>query len=483
MVVLTMDDRAPTYSRTKKTPIQEIRASLNTAVSTPFWLDQPQRPPVTPALLEDTTADLLVVGGGYCGLWTALIAKERNPQLDVVLIEGNEIGWAASGRNGGFCESSLTHGEENGRRHFTEDLPTLSRLAAQNFQDFQDTLVRYDIDAEYENTGLLTVATEEYQVAALKRASQEGGSSTRTFYDSRSIQTMMTSPVFRAGMFESDGIALVHPAKLVWGLKRACQQLGVRIFESTPAVKLRGESQCVTVETSTALIRSRKVALATNGFPSLLKRARFLTIPVYDYVLATRPLTRAQLDDIGWASRFGITDSSRQFHYYRLTSDNRIIWGGYDAIYHRGGKVRPAYDQRPATFETLADHFFITFPQLRGISFTHAWGGMIDMSTQFVAFHGLALGGRVAYSAGYTGLGVGATRFGAQVMLDLLSGHSTELTQLKMVRCKPVPIPPEPFAYPAIQLTRRAIDKSDANGGRDGLLLRSMELFGVGFDS
>src|SRR6218665_3848455 len=329
--VLTMDDRAPTYSRTKKTPIQEIRASLNTAVSTPFWLDQPQRPPVTPALLEDTTADLLVVGGGYCGLWTALIAKERNPQLDVVLIEGNEIGWAASGRNGGFCESSLTHGEDNGRRHFTEDLPTLSRLAAQNFQDFQDTLVRYDIDAEYENTGLLTVATEEYQVAALKGASQEGGSSTRTFYDSRSIQTMMIWLVFGAGMFESDGIALVHPAKLVWGLKRACQQLGVRIFESTPAVKLRGESQCVTVETSTALIRSRKVALATTGFPSLLKRARFLTIPVCDYVLATRPLTRAQLDDIGWASRFGITDSSRQSHYYRLTSANRIIWGGYDA--------------------------------------------------------------------------------------------------------------------------------------------------------
>jgi glycine/D-amino acid oxidase-like deaminating enzyme len=230
-------------------------------------------------------------------------------------------------------------------------------------------------------------------------------------------------------------------------------------------------------------VRANRVALATNGFPSLLRRARLLTVPVYDYALMTEPLTTAQLGSIGWTGRHGVTDSSRQFHYYRLSADNRILWGGYDAVYHRGGRIRPRQDQRRDTFRLLADHFFATFPALADVRFSHAWGGMIDMSSRLMAFHGAARGGRVAYSAGYTGLGVAATRFGAKVMLDLLGGDDTGLTRLGAVGSLPIPIPPEPLRYPAIQLVRRAIARSDARGGKDGLLLRSLDALGVGFDS
>lgn len=292
------------------------------------------------------------------------------------------------------------------------------------------------------------------------------------------------SPLYRAGMFELRGHGYVHPAKLAWGLAETVESLGVEVFERTRVRRLRAPSGAgVEVETAQGTIRARQVALATNVFPSLLSALRLFTVPVYDYALMTEPLTDAQLEEIGWTGRHGIGDSSRQFHYYRKSADNRILFGGYDAIYHRGGKVRPAYDQRPATFERLADHFFLTFPQLAGTRFTHAWGGAIDMSTQLVAYHGVAKQGRVAYSAGYTGLGVVATRFGADVMLDLLAGDDTERTRLKMSRRLPMPIPPEPFANPLIQLMRRAVIRSDRRGSKDGPLLKLAGMFGVGFDS
>jgi glycine/D-amino acid oxidase-like deaminating enzyme len=172
-----------------------------------------------------------------------------------------------------------------------------------------------------------------------------------------------------------------------------------------------------------------------------------------------------------------------QFHYYRLTADNRILWGGYDAIYHFGRAISPAYDQRPVTFQRLASHFFATFPQLEGIRFSHRWGGAIDTCTRFCAFFGTAFGGQAAYAAGYTGLGVGASRFSADVMLDLLGGEPTERTRLSMVRTTPPPFPPEPLAYLGIQFTRWSLDHADRNEGRRNAWLRTLDRLGVGFDS
>ncbi len=470
------------YGHEPRMPPAVIRESLEGVTPQPFWLDDAVAPKPRPALDGDRDTDLLIVGGGFCGLWTAVIAKERDPGRRVVLIEAVRVGWAASGRNGGFVEASLTHGEENGELHFRDELETIERLATENFAAIRDTIRRYGIDAEWEETGMLTVATEPHQIPWLRQMAQSDEES--TFLEGGDLKEYGASPLYRAGLFEHHEHAYVHPAKLAFGLAEVAERLGVEIYESTCATGLttRGEGD-VEVSTPGGSIRARRVALATNVFPSLLPSLRLFTVPVYDYVLMTEPLTDAQLEDIGWTGRYGITDSSREFHYYRKTADNRILWGGYDAVYHRGGKVRPSHEQRHETFERLADHFFLTFPQLTGVRFTHAWGGAIDMSTQLVAFHGVARGGRVAYSAGYTGLGVVATRFGAAVMLDLLEGSDTERTRLKMSRRLPIPIPPEPFAYPMIQVMRRAVAKSDRNGGKDGMLLKLAGFFGVGFDS
>ncbi|MFJ8436561.1 NAD(P)/FAD-dependent oxidoreductase [Kitasatospora sp. NPDC094019] len=459
--------------------------ALSDARPTPFWLEDPGRPTAQPALVGDTHCDLLVVGGGYSGLWTALVAKERDPSLDVVLVEGQEVGWAASGRNGGFCAASLTHGFGNGLQRWPAELGRLERLGAENLDGIEATLTRYGIDAEWERTGEIDIATQPHQLDELHEVAEavaQYGLDV-TVLDRDELRAQVDSPTFLGGIWDKEGVAMVHPAKLAWGLKQACLGLGVRIFEHTPAQALREHGAGMAVRTPYGRIFAGKVALGTNAFPSLVKRVRPFIVPVYDYALMTEPLSPEQLAAIGWQGRQGLSDSANKFHYFRLSADNRILWGGYDAVYHFGGHVRHEYDQRPETFRTLARNFFTCFPQLEGVRFTNAWGGAIDTCSRFSAIFDTAYRGRVAYAAGYTGLGVGATRFGAEVMLDLLAGERTERTELEMVRRKPLPFPPEPVRWAGIGITTRSLERADRTGGERNLWLRTLDKLGLGFDS
>ncbi|MFH9607605.1 NAD(P)/FAD-dependent oxidoreductase [Streptomyces sp. NPDC017448] len=460
--------------------------SLSGAKPVPYWLDDPDKPAALAALTGDEHTDLLVVGGGYSGLWTALIAKERDPARDVVLIEGHEVGWAASGRNGGFCAASLTHGLANGVERWPDEIAKLEELGARNLDAIEAAVARYGIDCEFERTGEIDVATEPHHLDELREWHEEIvklGITGVDFLDRDALRAEVDSPTFLGGLWDRRGVAMLHPAKLAWGLKRACRELGVRIYEHTRGLDLVRSGTGMAVRTPYGRVFARRVALGTNIFPSLVKRVRPYTVPVYDYALMTEPLTPRQLESIGWKGRQGLGDSANQFHYFRLSADNRILWGGYDAIYPYGGKLNADLDQRPETFLKLAEQFFTCFPQLSGVRFSHAWGGAIDTCSRFTAFFGTAHQGRVAYAAGFTGLGVGSTRFGAEVMLDLLSGRETERTRLEMVRSKPMPFPPEPFAWAGIEITRRSLARADRNGGRRNLWLKTMDKLGLGFDS
>ncbi|MES9607376.1 FAD-dependent oxidoreductase [Actinomadura sp. NPDC000929] len=479
-----------------------VAGALADAAPEAFWLGDPARPEAGPALSGTLTCDLAVVGGGYSGLWTAMLAKERDPSLDVVVLEAGRIGAAASGRNGGFCAASLTHGLENGLGRWPDDAHTLERLGWDNLRAIAETLTRHGIDAEWEPTGEMSVATEEWQVPALQEAAEKAYEHgwQPIMLGAEAVRAEVDSPTYLAGLWDRDAVAMVHPAKLAWGLADACRALGVRVFENTRVTAPRTDARGLRLAAAApprrgdraprplGTVTARHVALGTGAFPPILRRLRNYVVPVYDYALVTEPLTPAQRASIGWRHRQGLGDSANQFHYYRLTADDRILWGGYDAVYHFGNGMRPALERRPSTYATLARHFFATFPQLEGVRFTNAWGGVIDTCSRFCAFYGTAYDGRLAYAAGYTGLGVGATRFGADVMLDLLGvglapGEETERTRLAMVRSKPVPFPPEPLRYGVIELTRREIARADRNAGRRGLWLRTLDRMGLGFDS
>jgi glycine/D-amino acid oxidase-like deaminating enzyme len=461
------------------------RSAYADAARKSFWLDSlPERTSHAP-LDGRAHADLCIVGGGYTGLWAALYARSLDPARDVVLLEATRCGAGASGRNGGFLQSSLTHGIGNGLSRFADELEQLERLGLENFHALAGDLERLGIDAELEPAGDLIVALEPRELADL----EEEAELVRRFgyetglLDREQIRAEVNSPMYLGGLWTRTGAALVHPGKLADGLRAAAARDGVRIHEHSPVRELRKTAAGVSVRTDGGVLDAGRVLLATNAYPPLLRAIGRYVAPVYDYVLVTEPLDEHMREAIGWTARQGVSDMGNQFHYYRLTADWRIVWGGYDAVYRYGGPVGPQLDDHEPTFAKLSQHLFTTFPQLEGLRFSHRWGGAIDTCSRFSVFFGTALGGRVAYALGYTGLGVGASRFGGRVGLDLLDGRASEATALMMVRRRPVPFPPEPLRTGVIQLTRNRLAAADRDDGRRGVWLRTLDRLGLGFDS
>ena len=453
----------------------------------PFWMEHPDLPESNITLVRDEHCDLCIVGGGYTGLWTAVVAKERDPSRDIVLIDKGEVGGAASGRNGGFMEASLTHGVANGQAHHADELDVLEALALQNLNEIEATIERYGIDCDYERTGVIDVATHAHPSSYIDELRDDEQLLQRlgqkvTWLDQDAMRSEVNSPTYVGGLLRPDRAAMIDPARLAWGLKRVAEELGVRIYEHTRATALERDGRGVSVTTPLGSIRCAKVVLGTNADRPLLRRVRQFVIPVYDYCLVTEPLTDDQLASVGWTNRRGLSDITNQFHYYRLTPDNRVLWGGYDAIYYWGGKVSAELESRPETWVKLSAHFFDTFPQLEDVKFSHTWGGVIDTSTRFSVFFGTAMQNRVAYAVGYTGLGVGATRFAATTMLDLLHGRRSLATRTDFVQSRPLPFPPEPFRFLGVQATRWSLGREDATGKRNAWL-RSLDRLGLGFDS
>jgi glycine/D-amino acid oxidase-like deaminating enzyme len=456
--------------------------SLAEAEQSVFWLDSPDAPAPLPALEGERRCDLAIVGGGFTGLWAALLAA---PDEEVVLLEGDRCGSGASGRNGGFLDSSLTHGLENGLSRWPDEMEKLGRLGDENFAAIRETLAARGIDAGWEEPGFIDVATRDHEVEALRHAwdtARRFGQQVE-YLDRDAVRSRVDSPTYLAGLRWRDGGALVHPARLAWGLRRAVLEDGVDVHENTRVTDLRRDGDGVELVTPGGRVYARRVLLATSAFPPLLRSIGLFVLPVYDYVLVTEPLDPARREAIGWRGREGVSDAGNRFHYYRLTDDERILWGGYEAVYHYGNGMRPELEDSAEVFDMLARNFAETFPQLDGVRFSHRWAGAIDTSSRFCVTFGKALGGRVAYAVGYTGLGVGASRFGARVALDLVHDRHTELTRLELVRSRPLPFPPEPLRYAVVQATRRALAHADERGGRRGPWLKLLDRVGAGFDS
>jgi glycine/D-amino acid oxidase-like deaminating enzyme len=466
-------------------PSAAHRASYADAARRPYWLDNPMRPAAEPPLERDGECDLAIVGAGLSGLWAALMAKLDDPQRDVVVLEGDRIANAASGRNGGFFLYSLTHGIANGMARHPDEMAALERLGIESFEAAIETIEQRKIECDLVRSGDILLALEPHEEDALAEEAQAA----RRFghdvelLDRERLQTEVHSPIYRGGLWQRSGSALVDPAKLCWGLQLAAARLGVRFHEHTRVSRLERDGAGVRLQTANASLRAGGAVLATSAFPGLVPTIRRRVVPVYDYVLVTEPLSAAQREAIGWQNRQGLGDSANQFHYYRLTADDRILWGGYDAIYNFASRIAPDLEQRERSFAGLAQRFFITFPQLEGIRFSHRWGGAIDTCSRFFAFYGTALDGRVSYAVGHTGLGVCASRFGARVALDLVDGRETEATRLKAIRSQPFPFPPEPLRWAAIELTRNRLAAADRRAGRRGLWLRTLDRLGLGFDS
>jgi len=464
-----------------------VTRALADAVGRPFWTDRPEVDlgPGEPPLRGQHSVDLLVVGAGFTGLWAAHLALDDDPGRHVLVVDASGPGDGASGRNGGFCDASLTHGAANGLARWPEEFADLQRIGLEHLGALLADLDRHGIDARWAPVGELTTSAEPWQereLADLADLLRDAGEDVELL-DAAATRRLVDSPTFTGGLLRRSGVGTLDPGRLVDGLRRSLVARGGHLADHTPVTSLRRHGAGVRVDGPGVSVQARQVLLATNAFPGLVAPVRRAVVPVHDHVLVTEPLGRDRLGALGWSGRQGLADSANQFHYARLTPDDRLLWGGYDAIYRFGGPTGPRYDRCEPTERLLYSQLVQTFPQLDGVRISHTWGGPIATTTRFCLTAGTRWDRRVGWCVGYTGLGVGASRFGAATALDLLAGRRTERTELALVRTAPVPWPPEPVRWAGITLTRRAIARADRRQGRRGPWLRLLDSLGLGFDS
>lgn len=450
-----------------------------------YWLANRRASP-SPGLERNIHCDVVIVGGGLTGLWTALFLKELSPNTEIVLLEANVLAYGASGRNAGMLSETVDHTHALAIQHFGEDdARRLALLGQKNVDDMAAWLGRKGIDCDLELTGRLMVALTEGQLAECARTVatvERLGVTNHRLLTAAEVRARLDSPLYLGGVHVAGG-GILNPVKLVDGLRREAERLGVRIVEQYMVDSVRRNAHGVVVHAARGTLHAARMVLATNAyshhlFPQLLRRF----IPLYDYILVSDPVSAAQLATIGWAGREGVTDGRTFFNYYRLTRDDRILWGTSEATYYPGNEVGPSHDHSPGHYQSLRASFERHFPRFGPIEFPYAWGGPIAATTRMTPFFGSLERGRVVYGLGYTGHGLGTTRLAGQILAHLVLERPSDLTRLPLVTHRPFPYPPEPIRRVAVGAVTRALRRVD-QGRRSSPVLRLLNRLGIGFSS
>lgn len=404
----------------------------------------------------------------------------------MALLEGETVAYGASGRNAGIVGETFDHSHALAERHFgRREARRLAALARANLDEMEAFLAERGIAAGFARTGQLFVALRERHLEELDEslaATRRVGVDDWRRLDREETAAELASPLY-LGALLAPRAAVVHPARLAVGLKREALRQGVRVHERSPVLDWRRQGDGVCLRTAGGSLRARRAVLATNAYshriaPRLLRRF----LPLYDYVIASEPLAAGDLAALGWRNRRAVTDCRTFFNYYRLSPDDRVVWGTSDAVYHAGDRVDAECDHSPRHYEELRASFRRHFPQLRELEFPFAWGGPICSTTRFTPFFGALDGGRVLYGLGYTGHGVGTTRVAGKILAHLALEQRSELLELALVREPPLPFPPRRLRRWAVDRVTRDLRAVDA-GATPTLLLRLLDRLGIGFSS
>ena len=450
-----------------------------------FWLAQ-RAPRGWTELSGSETVDIGIVGAGLTGLWTALFLKALEPTLAVGVVEQGLAAHGARGRNAGMLSETVDHGHGLAIEHFGEaEARVLARLGETNVAELTAFLEARGIHCDYEPTGRLMVALTPRQVDEGRRTvaiARSLGLDSFALLDGDAVRAEIHSPLYLGGVRVSGG-GILDPVKLVDGLKAEAERLGVRVWERSPVLAVEPAGAGARIRTARGAVAARRVVLATSAYTHhLLPAVTRRFIPLYDYILVSDPLTAAQHEAIGWRGRQGVTDGRTFFNYYRLTADNRILWGTSEATYYPGNRVGPAWDHSPPHYAALRESFRRHFPALAVLEFPFAWGGPICSTTRMTPYFGRALEGRICYGLGYTGHGLGTTRLAGRILAHLALDRPSELLELSLVKRKPFPYPPEPLRRWSVAAVTSALRRVDA-GEPPSLLLRVLERMGIGFSS
>jgi glycine/D-amino acid oxidase-like deaminating enzyme len=443
-----------------------------------FWLATRAGYVDNPALSGAQSADFAVIGAGFTGLWSAYFLKRINPSADVVVVERSVTGYGASGRNAGIVSTSIDHTHNLAIGHFGKaEAARLARLGLQNIEE----LDAFAQGCDFERTGQLQVALTPGHMEECKRnldVASELGIEGYRLLDKDEIQNEVNSPLYLGGLFVPGGGNL-NPIKLIDKLKQDLLARGVRIFENTKVESLDNG----TVNCAGGTIRAKRIILATDAYSHhLMPDLLFRFIPLYDYILVSEPLNEEQKKAVKWHNRQGMVDGRTFFNYYRLTADDRVLWGTSEAVYYPPNKVDESCDHSQGHYDTLRASWKRHFPDAADLQFPYAWGGPIASTTRLTPFFGTAYGDTVVYGLGYTGHGIGTTRIAGNILAHIATTKESELLSLKMVTNKPFPYPPEPIRSLSVNAVTASLQKVD-RGESPNLLLRMLDVLGIGFSS
>ncbi|VVM81577.1 Gamma-glutamylputrescine oxidoreductase [Pseudomonas fluorescens] len=395
-----------------------------------LWMDQLDEPLMArPALERDLDVDVAIIGAGYTGLWTAYYLKRHKPDLNIAIVEAQTAGFGASGRNGGWLMGNLL-----GEDRLLAKLSAEARRASYDLlhsipDEVEIVLEREGIDCDYRKGGVLYCAARyPEQEASLRHYLDDlhrqglNDSHYRWLTPEQLAQQIRVAKPY--GGIYAPHVATIHPARLVRGLARAVERLGVGIYENSPVTHWQSGS----LRTTKASVRSRWVVPAVEGYSVTLPPLGRYQMPVQSLIVATEPLSAATWDEIGLSHGQAFSEASRQVTYGQRTADNRLIFGARGG-YQFAGKLRHDFDLSADEIHLRRYLFGELFPQLKNVQITHSWGGNLGMSRHFQPHMLCDRANGIALSGGYGGEGVGASNLGGRTLADLILGRDTDLVR------------------------------------------------------
>ena len=444
---------------------------MGCALTQSVWRDT--APPLDPfePLPGDVSYDVAIVGAGFTGLWTAYYLSEADPTRRIVVLEAEEVGFGASGRNGGWCSALFPASHSTLAKAAGHDDAVAQHAAmAGSVDEVGRVCASQGIAADFAKGGTLALVRSAAQETRA-RAEVEESTDVR-WLGADEARAVLAAADVRGATYTPD-CAAIHPLKLVRGLARRVAERGVRIHERTRVTAI--EPGRVLTERGT--VRADVVVRATEGYTPTLTGHRRVVAPIYSLIVATEPLSEELWSRIGLARRETFTDHRHLIIYGQRTADDRLVFGGRGAPYHFGSRIRPSYDEEPRVFAGLRTTLLDLLPQLDGVRFTHSWGGCLGVPRDWFASVGLDPATGLGWAGGYVGDGVSTTNLAGRTLRDLITGQSSDLTALPWVGHRSRAWEPEPLRWLGINAGLRAMtwaDREEQVSGRPSLVARAL---------
>lgn len=427
---------------------------MTVPLSPSLWNDQIEVRQPRPALPGDTSTDVVVVGAGYTGLWTALYLRRLTPDVRVVVIDAHRAGFGASGRNGGWCIGELAAGEDRWRALAGADAARRMRLAmVETLDEIRTVTAELGVDCDWSQSGALHLARNGGQEARLR--AEAGGA--LTWLGREEARARVGATRVRGALFDPHTAAL-HPGKLVAGLVEAVEGAGAVIHEDTVALSVSRRR----VVTNRGAITADRVVLATEAYTSTLPGRRRDLVPFYSLMLATEPLSPEHLAKVGLAGRPTFSDGRYRVIYGQRTADGRLAFGGRAASYRFGSRIDRAVEQHPAYHAVVHRTLLELFPFLSDVEITHRWGGVLGVPRNWTPTVGFDRAGGVYRAGGYVGEGVAASNLAGRCLAHLIAETGDDLTTLPWVRAASRRWPVEPFRWLGITAGAKLFERADA---------------------